>query len=169
MAEYDYLDELDDAGWAWELLRRSDEYRSDYERLQVDTTDSAHDALAQKWHVVRMVNPDLREGPQFYCEQYESNYLYNLMWKAQWDHFMSKNKTPRFNLDTWKCSIICKDLQAEGCSLNQIAQRLYTGYKSPSHETQHHPARDRVRDDLTRFKKLQAAYLKIAYSQNLRA
>ncbi len=33
IAEYTYLDDLDCRGWAWEILRRSDEYRADFNRL----------------------------------------------------------------------------------------------------------------------------------------
>lgn len=170
MAEYDYLDELDDAGWAWEFLRRSDEYRADYDRLQnPDSANSEHEQLTTKWHMRGMLDPASREAPSFYYESYESSILHNLMrhHPRQWDKFMSDNKAPRFNADTWKHSIICRDLQIEGCSLNEIAMRLYPGFTSPSYETRHHPARNRVRDDLARFKELQSKYIRIAYRQNL--
>ncbi len=116
-----------------------------------------------------MLDPALREVPEFYCEQYEREYLDDLwqQYPRQWGKFVSENKPPRRNPDTWKHSIICKDLRIQRRSLNEIAELLYPGYRSESHDTRHHPARDRVRDDLARFKKLQPAYLKIAYSSTL--
>jgi hypothetical protein len=171
VAEYDYLDKLDDAGWAWEFLRRSGNYRADYDHLQtLDASDSEHDDLAKKWHVRRMLDPTLREVPEFYCEQYEREYLDDLMRQAprQWDKFVSENQPPQFELDVWKRAIICNDLSNMDPSPTSIARRLYTGYKNESHEREHHPARHRVRYGLKRFKELQSEYLKIAYSNTLR-
>ena len=170
MAEYDYLDELDDAGWAWEFLRHSDEYRADYDHLQnLEPSDNRHDELARKWHVRRMIDPALREVPEFYYEEFEQSSLDILRRQKQHSYitFVTENAPPPFNRDPWKHSIICKDLKNQGCSLNKIAKHLYTGYKSESHDTRHHPARGRVRDDIARFDKLQPAYLKIAYSSTL--
>ncbi len=166
MAEYDYLDGLDYAGWAWECLRRSEDYRADYNYLQsLDASETEHEHLANKWHVMRMLDPASREVPEFSYPPYEPSHLDDF-WQRNspaWSKFMSENKRPRFSTDAWKHSIICKDLQNARYSLNKIAERLYPGHKSLSHDTRHHPARDRVRDDLARLKKLQSDYLKIAY------
>jgi hypothetical protein len=170
VAEYDYLDELEDAGWAWEFLRHSDEYRADYDSLRnLEAADNEHDELAEKYHVKRMLDPALPEVPEFYYEEFEQSSLGKLWQQNQHKCivFESENKPPPFNRDPWKHSIICKDLKNQGYSLNNIAKHLYTGYKSESHETRHHPARDRVRDDLARFDNLQSAYINIAYSSTL--
>ncbi len=76
LAEYDYLDELDCRGWAWEILRRIDQYREDYRRLQKEegpeSFNSEHESLAQKWHVRCMLSPDSREVPEFFHERYQN-------------------------------------------------------------------------------------------------
>ena len=169
LAEYAYLDDLDCRGWAWEVLRRNDKYRADYDRLQTlegpEPFESEHAALANNWHVRRLFDPDSREIPEFFHERYQN--VNNLMWRDphKWEALVIEMTPPRFNPVTWKHSIICKDLKVQGCSYNEIARDFYPGYKGKSHVTQHGPARDRVRDDLKRLRKLQAEYLKIAFYQ----
>ena len=67
IAEYSYLDDLDCRGRAWELLRRNDEYRADYDRLQKlerpGPFDGEHAAIAKKWHVRRLIEPASRTMP----------------------------------------------------------------------------------------------------------
>ena len=74
--EYSYLDDLDCRGRAWELLRRNDEYRADYDRLQnlkhPGPFNSEHAILAKKWHVRRLLNPNSREVPEFFHERWQS-------------------------------------------------------------------------------------------------
>jgi len=171
LARYDYLDELDCVGWAWEFLRRTDEYRADYDRLQtLEQSDSKHIGLAKKWHVKRMLDPTLRELPEFYCEEFEQIHLDRLWQQDQ--HaclaFKIENQPPRFNHDTWKRAIICKDLTSKESGPTNIARSFYTGHNGKSHKREHHPARHRVRYGLHKFEKLQHEYLKIAYIRNLR-
>lgn len=168
VSEYAYLDKLDCRGWAWEVLRRSDEYRADYDRIQTSASpepfDSKHEAIAKKWYVRRLLDPDSREVPEFFHECWQ-NIPDDLMLVCppEWNALGSEMRPPRFNLQTWKRSIICKDLKDQGRSLNEIARRLYSGSEGKTSQEQHEPARDRVRDDLKRLKVLQAKYLKIAF------
>ena len=170
LAKYAYLDELDCRGWAWEILRRRDDYRTDYARLQTlahpEPFDSEHAALTEKWHVRRLLDPDLREVPEFFYERYQ-NIPADLMEQSprEWDALGKEMRPPLFTLRTWKHSIICKDLNAQGYSLNEIARGLYPGFEGIPSQQQHEPARDRVNDDLKRLKILQAKYLKIAFSE----
>lgn len=86
-ADYEFTKELDRAGWAWEFLRRNNEYRSDYEALIDGQSDmrrktphlrtsadvvehgpdviSAEEALGLKWRMERAVDPDGGRAPQF--------------------------------------------------------------------------------------------------------
>ncbi len=127
IAEYTYLDDLDCRGRAWEILRRNDEYRADYERLQTferpEPFDSEHAALVKKWHVRRLLNPKSREVPEFFHERWQ-NISYNLMLRspAEWEALTMEKEPPRFKLEILKHSIICKDLKDRGCSLIEIAQ-----------------------------------------------
>ena len=168
LAKYAYLDELDCRGWAWEILQRSDEYRADYARLQTsahpEPFDSEHAALTDKWHVRRLVDPDSRKVPEFFHERYQ-NIPADLMERnpRAWDSLMVEKRAPRFTLRTWKHSIICKDLADQQVSRNEIALRVYPGFKGIPRQKRHRPGRDRVQDDLKRLKKLQAAYIKIAF------
>lgn len=168
LAKYAYLDELDCRGWAWEILWRNDEYRADYNRLQTferpEPFDSEHAALAKKWHVRCLINPASRKVPEFFHERWQNipdDFM--LLRPPEWEALGSEMRPPRFNLQTWKRSIICKDLKDQGRSLNEIARRLYSGSEGKTSQEQHEPARDRVRDDLKRLKVLQAKYLKIAF------
>ena len=167
LAEYAYLDELDCRGWAWEILRRRDDYRADYNRLQTlehpEPFDSEHEALAKQWHVRRLLDPDSREVPEFFHERYQ-NIPDDLMWRnpREWGDLIMEKRPPRFMPEALKHSLICRDLEGQKCSHNEIARRLYPGYKSESQETRHHPARDRVRDDLKRLKIIETSYIKIA-------
>ncbi len=168
IAEYTYLDDLDCRGQAWELLRRNDSYRADYDRLQTfqhpDPFGSEHATLVKKWHVRHLIDPDSRKVPEFFHERWQ-NISSDLILRnsAKWKALSKEKEPPGFNRETFMHSIICKDLQDRGCSLNKIACRLYPGFEGRSHDTKHHPARQRVRDDLARYKKLQAGYLKIAF------
>ena len=168
LAKYDYLDELDCRAWAWEILRRRDDYRADYDRVQTlehpEPFDSEHESLAQKWHVQRMLSPDSREVPEFFNERYPFPSDFMFLHAREWDALGKELRPPRFTLRTWKHSIICKDLKAQGCSLNAIALRLYPDPWGKSQVEQHQPGRDRVRDDLNRLKKLQGKYFEIAFS-----
>ncbi len=167
LAEYDYLDELDCRAWAWEILRRRVDYRADYDRLQTlehpEPFNSEQESLAQKWHVRRMLSPDSREVPEFFHERYQ-NVPIDLMARnpREWQALMMEKQPPRFMPEALKHSLICRDLEGQKCSLNEIARRLYPGHKGESQETRHHPARDRVRDDLKRLKKIETSYIKIA-------
>ncbi len=169
IAEYAYLDDLDCRGQAWELLRRNDSYRADYDRLQTfqhpDPFGSEHATLVKKWHVRHLIDPDSRKVPEFFHERWQ-NISSDLILRnsAKWKALSKEKEPPGFNRETFMHSIICKDLKDRGCSLNKIACRLYPGFEGRSHDTKHHPARQRVRDDLARYKKLQAGYLKIAFS-----
>ncbi|MDP6516142.1 MAG: DUF6499 domain-containing protein [Alphaproteobacteria bacterium] len=166
-AKYVYLDDLDLRGWAWEFLRRNDDYRNDFDRLQKlahpEPFEAEHAALALKWHVRRLIDPESCEVPEFFHERYQLDD--DLMWRdpRKWDAMMAELQTPHFNLRTWKHSIICKDLRAQGYSQNEIAWRLYPGFADKNIDIQQHPSVYRVRDDLIRFKKLQAEYIKIAF------
>ena len=166
IAEYTYLDDLDCRGLAWELLRRIDKYRADYNRLQTfghpEPFDSEHAALVKKWHVRRLIDPASRKVPEFFHERWQNISI--LRPPAEWEALMMEKEPPGFNLKTFMHSIICKDLKDRGCSLNKTARRLYPGFKGKSHYEGHDPARHRVQGDLTRLKKLQAEYLKIAFS-----
>ncbi len=167
LAKYDYLDELDYRGLAWEILRRHDDYRADFDRLQTlerpEPFNSEHESLAQKWHVRCMLSPDSREVPEFFHERYQ-NIPIDLMWRnpREWQALMKEKQPPRFMPEALKHSLICRDLKRQKCTLNQIAERLYPGHKGESQITRHHPARDRVRDDLKRLKKIETSYIKIA-------
>ncbi len=48
---YEYVDDLDPAGLAWEFLRRNSEYREDFERLvdHGELSPSAAATLSDKW------------------------------------------------------------------------------------------------------------------------
>jgi Family of unknown function (DUF6499) len=47
---YDYLDDLQPGGYAWEFLRRNEDYQHDYrERLITDREDMEGSALEQRW------------------------------------------------------------------------------------------------------------------------
>ena len=167
LAEYDYLDELDCRGWAWEILRRIDQYREDYRRLQKEegpeSFNSEHESLAQKWHVRCMLSPDSREVPEFFHERWQ-DIPDDLMIRhpAEWEALMIEKRAPRFMPEALKHSLICRDLKRQKCTLNQIAERLYPGHKGESQITRHHPGRDRVRDDLKRLKKIEPSYINIA-------
>ena len=167
LAKYGFLDDLDLRGWAWEFLRRDDDYRNDFDRLQKlahpEPFEAEHAALALKWHVRRLIDPESCEVPEFFHERYQLDD--DLMWRdpRKWDAMMAELQTPHFNLRTWKHSIICKDLRAQGYSLNKIASRLYPNHQGQSQQTQHDPARHLVQGDLRRLKKLQVDYIKIAY------
>ncbi len=127
IAEYTYLDDLDCRGQAWELLRRNDSYRADYDRLQTfqhpDPFGSEHATLVKKWHVRRLLNPKSREVPEFFHERWQ-NISYNLMLRspAEWEALTMEKEPPRLKLEILKHSIICKDLKDRGCSLIEIAQ-----------------------------------------------
>lgn len=170
LAKYAYLDELDCQAWAWEILRRNDEYRTDYDRLQTferpEPFDSEHEALTKKWHVRCLIDPASRKVPEFFHERYQ-NIPADLMRRnpRAWDSLMVEKTPPRLNLRTWKHSIICKDLVDQQVSRNEIALRVYPGFKGIPRQKRHRPGRDRVQDDLKRLKKLQAAYIKIAFEK----
>ena len=88
---------------------------------------------------------------------------------TEWEALMMEKSPPGYNSQTWKRSIICKDLKDKGYSLNKSASSLFPGYEGASsliqsRETQHHSARHLVQGDLKRLKKLQTEYLKIAFS-----
>lgn len=169
IAEYTYLDDLDCRGQAWELLRRNDEYRTDYKRLQAferpEPFDSEHAALVKQWQVRCLIDPASRKVPQFFHAEWEK-ITYELFQHHpfEWQDLMKEKEPPGFKLETLKHSIICKDLKDRGCSLNKIARRLYSGVLRESDNEKHDPARHRVRGDLDRLKKLQAEYIKIAFS-----
>ncbi len=167
IAKYSYLNGLDCRGLAWELLRRIDKYRADYNRLQTfghpEPFDSEHAALVKKWHVRRLIDPASRKVPEFFHERWQSISIRRR--PAEWEALMMEKEPPGFKLETLKHSIICKDLKERGCSLNKIARRLYPGFMGIPSQPQHEPARDRVRDDLKRLKVLQAKYLQIAFSK----
>ena len=166
VAKYAYLDELDGRGWAWEFLRRNDGYRADYDRLQTlrrpEPFDSEHAALVNKWHVRCLLHYRSDEIPKFFHEVWEKITIESD--PIKWRDVYIEKKPPQFNPETWKRSIVCKDLRDHGCSLNETARRLYPGFEGNSHDTRHEPARHRVQGDLKRLKKLQEAFLKIAYS-----
>ena len=47
---YDYLDDLQPDGYAWEFLRRNEDYQRDYrERVAVDQEDMEGSALERRW------------------------------------------------------------------------------------------------------------------------
>ncbi|WP_375551403.1 transcriptional regulator domain-containing protein [Rhodophyticola porphyridii] len=50
-AAYDYLDDLDTEGLAWECLRRNADYQSDYAARKTGVTDSSavDDLIRQNW------------------------------------------------------------------------------------------------------------------------
>ena len=166
-ANYAYLDELDYRGWAWEFLRRCDDYRSDYRSLQdskhPEHFDNEHKTLAKRWRLKRMMDPCSLESPEFFYERYEN--IDDLMFVdlKKWNAIMFEMHPPNFSSEKWKNSIICWDLNVQGRSLNQIAERLYENYEGVSHETRHHPARHLVKSSLCRFKELRKLYIKIAY------
>ena len=134
IAEYAYLDDLDCRGWAWEFLRRNDKYRTDYDRLQTlerpEPFDSEHAALTKKWHVRRLLDPSSREVPEFIHERWQKIPA-DLMWRSprEWQALMIEKTPPGFNSQTWKRSIICKDLRDQKYSLNKAAEKLYPGYE----------------------------------------
>ncbi len=167
--DYAYLDELERPAWAWEILRRNDNYRTDFARLQAladpEHFKTEHAALAEAWHVRRLIDPDSPEVPEFYHERWQ-NIPDDLMWRrpAEWEAIMIEMEPPKFYREPWKHSIICKDLKDQGYSLNKSAKHLYPGHLGVPNDSRHHPARDQVRRDLKRFEKLLSEYLKIAYS-----
>ena len=169
LAKYDYLDELDCQGWAWEILRRNDEYRADYNHLQAlerpKPFDRKHESLSKKWHVRRLLDFTSQEVPEFFHEHWQ-DIPADLMLRrpTEWQALIKATEPPAFNSQTWKRSIICQDLKDRGCSINEIARRLYPDYEGQSHETRHRPARHLVQGDRNRLKHLQAEYLKIAFS-----
>ena len=124
IAEYTYLDDLDCRGLAWELLRRNDEYRADYKRLQAferpEPFESEHAALVKKWHVRRLIDPASRKVPEFFHERWQSISI--LRRPAEWDALMMEKEPPGFSRETFMHSIICKDLKDRGCSHIEIAQ-----------------------------------------------
>ena len=169
LAEYDYLDELDCRGWAWEFLRRRDDYRADYDRLQTlehpEPFNSKHEPLAEKWHVQRLLDPDSREVPKFFYPRWQDISIDpTVLHPREWEALMIEKRPPEFNSQTWKRSIICKNLKDQGCSINEIARRLYPGHEGRSTDPRHHPARHLVQGDRKRLERLQADYLKIAFS-----
>jgi hypothetical protein len=168
LADYAYLDDLDNRGWAWEFLRRCEKYQSDYRSLQNSKHpkpfDNKHKALAEKWHLKRMMDPSSREIPEFFYECFEQvDYLMKFDPRRLADLWV-KMKPPRFSNDVGKDSITCWDLKVRKWSLNDTAGLLYPDHKGISHYTQHHPARHLVQYYRKRFKELQADYIKIAYS-----
>ena len=169
IAHYNYFDRLDFPGRAWEFLRRRDDYRADYRHLQTlkrpEPFECVHSALSNKWHIRRLLSPDSRTVPEFFHESWDDITLESIIQESEYVmELMADKKPPKLNTRTWKHSIICKDLKDQGLSRNNTAKRLYPDYPGDSHYARHQPGRQRVRDDLKRLEKLQAAYLKIAYT-----
>lgn len=167
LEEYAYLDELDRPDWAWKFLRRNGEYRKDYDGLQKlerpEPFDGTHSTLIDKWHVRRLLDYRSDERPEFFHEDW-GKFTLDFMSKhpLEWSSLYENWEPPQFNPEPWKHSIICKDLNDRECSFNKIAEIFYPGHSGISHDRRHKPGRDRVKDDLDRFKKLQSKYLKIA-------
>ncbi|WP_230646605.1 MULTISPECIES: DUF6499 domain-containing protein [unclassified Bradyrhizobium] len=48
---YEYVDDLQASDLAWEFLRRNEDYRREYKRLQskTDSSDPAKESFAQRW------------------------------------------------------------------------------------------------------------------------
>jgi hypothetical protein len=55
-SNYDYLEQLDRAGMAWEFLRRNREYRKDFVRI-LDATVREAAAIAQRWGLSFRLRP----------------------------------------------------------------------------------------------------------------
>ena len=168
LADYDYLDDLDRRGWAWEFLRRCEKYQSDYRSLQdlehPEPFNRKHKALAEKWHLKRMMDPSSRERPEFFYECFEQvDYLMKFD-PRRLDDLWVKMKPPRFTNRTGKNSIICWHLKARGLSRNESAELMHPGHERRPTETPNHPLIHRIVGDLERFENLQAEYIKIAYS-----
>ena len=172
LTDYAFLDELDYRGWAWELLRRNDDYRADYARLQTldqpEPFESECESLSEKWHVRPVQSPDSNEVPEFFHERWQN--IPADLWVSSpkdWDALWMEKRAPGINLLTWKRSIISKDLTDSGCSLNKTASNLYPNYRRDlarpeTTETSDDPCKHLVIGDLSRLKKLQTEYLKIA-------
>ncbi len=84
----------------------------------------------------------------------------------EWNDLAKELRPPLFILRTWKHSVICKDSRIQCLSYNDIARHLYPDSKGTSHDEQHEPGRDQVRDDLVRFERLEADYQKIAFAND---
>ena len=137
LAEYAFLDELDYPGWAWEFLRRNDEYRADYAHLQTlkrpEPFESEYESLSQKWHVRPFQSPDSKEAPEFFHERWQ-NISIDIVFPnpTKWAALEMEKRGPGINPLTWKRSVIAKDLRDSGYSLNKVAKELYPAYPSPS-------------------------------------
>jgi hypothetical protein len=55
-SNYHYLEKLDRAGWAWEFLRRNQEYRKDFVRI-LDSTAPEATAIAERWGLSFRLRP----------------------------------------------------------------------------------------------------------------
>ncbi len=55
-SNYDYLEQLDRAGMAWEFLRRNREYRKDFVRI-LDATAREATAIAERWGLSFRLRP----------------------------------------------------------------------------------------------------------------
>ena len=159
LEEYAYLDGLDHLGWVWEFIRREEKYRKDYESLQglptpeLDRTE--HKKLATKWRMRAMLDPDQRVIPEFVFDRSRSSAVDLSPFEG---HLQLKGLPVRGSgLLTWTEAVICKYLQNQEYSLNEIARILYPGRKG-SQDERHEPGRQKVRDDLRRFAKLQKEY-----------
>jgi hypothetical protein len=169
LAEYAFLDELDYPGWAWEFLRRNDEYRADYAHLQTlkrpEPFESEYESLSLKWHVRPFQSPDSKEAPEFFHERWQ-NIPADLMFSSphEWRALLVEMQSSAKNLLTWKRSVIAKDLRDSGYSLNKAAKKLYPAYRKDlvQEGDTNHPCKHLVRGDLLRLKKLQAEYLQTA-------
>lgn len=76
--DYEYTDKLGSAGWAWEFLRRSDAYRTEYER--------GDQTQAMRWNLKKLYQPDeaYHSGIEF---KYKNQFpLYFSSPTADWDH-----------------------------------------------------------------------------------
>ena len=169
LAEYTFLDQLGYPGWAWEFLRRNDEYRADYIRLRTlerpEPFESEYESLSLKWHIRPVHSPDSNEVPEFFHERWQ-NISIDIVFPnpTKWAALEMEKRGPGINPLTWKRSIISKDLIDSGCSLNKAAKKLYPAYRKDlvQEGDTNHPCKHLVRGDLLRLKKLQAEYLKIA-------
>lgn len=56
LSDYDYLNQLDRAGLAWEFLRRNPEYRKDFAKI-IDVTSPDAMVIAERWGLCFRLRP----------------------------------------------------------------------------------------------------------------